>query len=374
MNDRRHLQQTVLHDRHLAAGARIGPFAGFEMPIQYQGGIVEEHQAARRRAALFDTCHMGEFLVVGEGALRDLQRLLTCPLANLRQGRCRYSLMCNEQGGVIDDLLVYRLAEDQFMLVVNAAGRRRDWQWLREQVGAETRLIDQSDTVAKIDLQGPLAPSIAESVLEHSIRDLVYFAFHENLYQGEDLLVSRTGYTGEIGFEFYCSTGLAGALWDDCLRQGATPAGLGARDTLRLEMGMPLYGHELHDQRNAAEAGLGRAIADDRWFVGADQIRNPSLSRQKLRGLALNDRRAARAGDPVLAVDGRTVLGTVTSGSFAPSLGYAVALAYIDRAAAIVGDPVLIGGRRQLSGKIVSPPFYREGTARAETGRFFPDV
>lgn len=364
------LCRTPLYQRHLDAGAKMASFGGFKMPIQYQG-IVEEHLSTRRESALFDTCHMGEFRVEGPGALNDLERLVTCPVADLREGRCRYGLLCNEKGGVIDDLLVYRLARDSFMLVVNAGTRGNDWAWINDKIGNQTRLLDESEATAKIDLQGPKAPVIADELLDETIAGMVFFSFRNNSFKGESLLVSRTGYTGEIGFEFYGSPDLITALWDDCLASGAIRAGLGARDTLRLEMGMPLHGHELDEERNAGESGFSRAIADDKNFIGSESVRNSGFHRQRLCGVSLPGRRAARSGQTILDVSGINEIGTVTSGSFAPSLNHAVALAYIDsEEASIEAEVRIAGGRRELNGKIVELPFYRQATGRTKMERF----
>ncbi len=366
------LRRTPLYRQHLRLGARMAPFGGFEMPIQYRG-IVEEHQAARRQAALFDTCHMGEFHLSGTTAVADLQRLLTCQVETLPVGRCRYGLLCNEAGGVIDDLLLYRLATDEFMLVGNSARRQPDWLWLRRHVGRQTRLLDQSEEIAKIDLQGPAAVPIAVRLMGEPIDNMVFYSFRKNRYRDREILLSRTGYTGEIGFELYLPVDLAEPLWNDCLELGAAPAGLGARDTLRLEMGMPLHGHELSENRVAGEAGLGRAIAADKKFVGSDKVHDKSLLKQSLQGILLTDRRAARQGQTVLRAEDEREIGTVTSGSFAPSLGRAVALAYLDRETAKVGDRILVAaGRRRLEGQVVEPPFYRKATGRAKLARFMP--
>ncbi len=370
MNHTRKLNRTVLHSQHLHLGARMGPFGGYELPIQYRG-IVDEHLAARQQAAVFDTCHMGEFRLTGPNATADLERLLSCDVQNLSAGRCRYGLLCNENGGVIDDLLVYRLTEDQYMLVVNSSTADRDREWVEQHISSDTSFADDSATTAKLDLQGPSAPALAKELLGRSIEHLIFFSFHENHYQNQKILVSRTGYTGEVGFEIYCPLELAEDLWKSCIELGAVPSGLGARDTLRLEMGMPLYGHELNEDRNAGETGFSHAIAEFKDFIGSGSVRNRELLQQRLSGIALPGRRAAREGNSVLNFENEKQIGVITSGCFAPSLGHPIALAYIDRDYAEIGGQVKINcGRRELTGEVVDLPFYRDGTVRLKLSRF----
>jgi aminomethyltransferase len=360
------MKQTPLHEQHLKLGARMAPFAGFDMPIQYTG-IIHEHQATRTSAAVFDTCHMGEFQLRGSSVLTDLERIVTCRLSDLPPGHCRYGLMCNVEGGVVDDLLVYRLADNEFMLVVNAGTRAKDYQWLCSHLSSASEIRDCSDETAKIDLQGPDAPRIAQILLDAPIDGMVFYSFARNAINGEPVLVSRTGYTGEVGFEFYGTAPIIIGAWQRCLELGAWPAGLGARDTLRLEMGMPLYGHEWCESRNASESGFTHAFALDKEFIGADAVRRTPASR--LCGIRVSGRRAVRAGDEVL-LDGRKV-GEVTSGSFAPSLQVPVALAYVRADVAGEGTPLTLRHHdRQFDGTVVPLPFYTSGTARKRLSRF----
>ena len=358
------MQRTVLHPEHAALGARMAPFAGFEMPIQYDS-ILAEHRATRRHVAVFDTCHMAEFLIRGRAAVAALERLLSCDVADLPVGHCRYGLLCNEQGGVIDDQILYRLGGADFMMVANAGRRGRDMGWLRSQLPGGAAIEDVSDETAKIDIQGPGSARLLLPLLDEPLAPLRYYTFRRSAYRGETVLVSRTGYTGEIGFELYCPAGLARALWQDCLGRGAQPAGLGARNTLRLEMGFPLYGHELSEDTNAADSGLRRAMSPRKAFVGSDAVRRAASSpRQQLAGIVLSDRRAARQGDVIRGPDG-AVAGVVTSGSYAPSVGSAVALSYVTGSSTRVGASVQVDtGRRTLAATVSALPFYRGGTAR----------
>ncbi|MBL7115282.1 MAG: glycine cleavage system aminomethyltransferase GcvT [Kiritimatiellae bacterium] len=361
-------EKTPLHKTHCDAGARMMPFGGFDMPLQYSG-IVAEHRATRSEATLFDTCHMGEIRVRGPQAVRDLDRLLSASMATMLVGQCRYALMCTEDGGVIDDLIVYRMDQNEFFLVVNAGTRNSDFDWIQSQLSSDTHAVNESADTAKIDLQGPHAPQILQNLTSTNLASLRYFRWTQIAYAGRTILVSRTGYTGEIGFEFYSDANTAIQFWNDCAELGAVPAGLGARDTLRLEMGLPLYGHELSMNRNAGQSGLEFAIARDKAFVGSDSVQDTVSRNQTLCGIVLSGRRAARAGDRVQATDGRDI-GIVTSGSFGPSVGCAIALAYVETATATPESPVILAGAGRLQGTLTPTPFYKNGTARKPIGDF----
>ncbi len=362
-------ERTVLFDKHVALGARMAAFGGFMLPVQY-AGIMKEHAAARTAVAVFDTCHMGEFRIGGPRVVEDLERLISCHVATLSVGQCRYGLLCNVAGGVIDDLLVYRLAETEFMLVVNAGTQGFDYRWVTNHLSSGTRCENLSVETAKLDIQGPASPPLVQRLVGIPLAGLGYYRFLQAAYRGHPVLVSRTGYTGEIGYEVYSDGDTARSLWDDCLAAGAQPAGLGARDTLRLEAGLPLYGHELHERRNAAESGFTRALASGKDYIGAAAVRDPALAPQRLVGLACGGRQAARQGDAILAADGATV-GVVTSGSFAPTLGYAVALGYVAQAQAVPGAKLTVASARAaLPATIVPLPFYTQGTVRADVRTF----
>ncbi|MCL2218306.1 MAG: glycine cleavage system aminomethyltransferase GcvT [Chitinispirillia bacterium] len=359
------MKKTPLYNSHIALGAKMSPFAGFEMPLQY-GGIIKEHGAARGGAAVFDTCHMGEFRVCGGAAVRDLERVLSCDVADLRVGACRYGFMCNAGGGVMDDLIIYRMAESEFMLVVNAGTADGDFEWLAANVTGGTSLENISEKTGKIDINGPAAPKIVASMMSGPVTGLKYYGFAKNSCRGGEVIVSRTGYTGEIGFEIYCGADTVMDLWDDCIGRGAVPAGLGARDVLRLEMGYPLYGHELTAERCAAQAGFPRAVSRKKEFIGSDRVLDPAAAGQTLAGIALDGRRAARHGDALASQDGKTV-GVVTSGSFSPALGFAVALAYVDNVFSDIGTELrVISGKTEIPGKICELPFYKNATARSD--------
>lgn len=362
------MQQTPLQTRHEALGARLAEFAGWLMPIQYAAGILAEHQHTRENAGLFDICHMGEFRVRGPGAPAALDRLLARPCREQKPGTCRYNFLLSDQGTVRDDLLVYRLAVDEFYLVVNAGTAPADAVWISSQLGAAAEFADESAITAKLDLQGPEAFAVLADLGLPAAEIPGYYSWIRRTFLGVPMLISRTGYTGERGVELYMPMDAVGAVWDRFLAHPLVrPIGLGARDTLRLEMGYPLYGHELDLDTTPVEAGFGALVKTaDRDFVGrpALLVKEPV---KRLTGLRLDGRRAARAGMAVREAQGRAVIGRVTSGAFAPSLGYAVALAYLQGPAPLpAGTPVVIGdgAALQLSARVAPPPFYPNGTVR----------
>lgn len=362
-------KKTVLYDKHCELGAKMAPFGGFEMPIQYEG-IIREHHWTRTKASLFDTCHMGEFHISGPHAVSDLEKLLSCPVGSMQTGQCRYGFICNESGGVIDDQIIYRLGDNEFFMVVNAGTQKTDFQWLSSHLSADTAIEDLSSQTAKLDLQGPESAKIMQRIMKKPIDHLRYFRFMHNEYKGERILMSRTGYTGEIGFEVYLRNALSLTMWNDLISLGAHPAGLGARDTLRLEMGMPLYGHELDEETNPAQTGFSHSIATDKVFIGSDVVTATEKAPRRLIGLLLEGKRAARARDRILLESGQEV-GVITSGSFGPSVDHAVALGYIDKDLSSPGTPVTIQtGRQPLKAAVSELPLYKEATGRRKLADF----
>jgi aminomethyltransferase len=362
-------QKTVLYDRHCTLGAKTTTFGGFLMPLQYKS-ILTEHTTTRTAASVFDTCHMGEFFISGESCLNDLERLLSAPVESMKIGSCRYGFLCNSNGGVIDDQILYRLGEREFMMVVNAGTQANDFSWIQKNISEDTTLENRSEQTAKLDVQGPDSPRIVQRLVEEKIDELKYYRFHANRYRGTDIIISRTGYTGEIGFELYCPVERAVELFDELCESGVMPAGLGARDTLRLEMGYPLYGHELDETRNAGESGFARAIAPEKEFIGSDIVRDSSRHSDVLVGLQMKGRRAARSGDTVCSEQGEQI-GAVTSGSFSPSIHAAIALAYCCRGYHDTGTHVKINAARfSVDAEVVELPFYKDGTARKEIAKF----
>ncbi|MBG0776523.1 MAG: glycine cleavage system aminomethyltransferase GcvT [Desulfovibrionaceae bacterium] len=360
------LFKTPLHSWHLAQGAKTAPFAGWDMPIQY-AGILAEHKHTREAASLFDICHMGEFLVRGKDARAALSRIVTHNLDTLAPLKCRYGFLLNPEGGVLDDLIVYRLAEEEYMLVVNGACTASDFAWIADHLQGEAAMENVSDVTAKIDLQGPKSLDALDAtlgkVLGRSFRDLKYFNFLRLSFEGAPLIVSRTGYTGELGYELYVAAAKAVELWELVVADARVePAGLGARDTLRLEMGLPLYGQDLDTAHTPAEAGYEPLLSSPADYVGKGADR---AVRERLVALTVEGRRSPRHGDAVLAAGGSgESVGVVTSGSFAPSLGHAVALAYVRADASEAASFLVKGARAELGAVRADLPFYKEGTAR----------
>ncbi len=364
------LRKTPLHDEHASLGAKLVPFAGFAMPVQYPTGIQEEHRAVRRAAGLFDVSHMGEFRVRGPWALELVSRTTTNDPSALSVGQAQYSVMCLPDGGIVDDLIVYRLAEEDFRLVVNAANIEKDWRHLTGHAeGLEAELEDESEGVALLALQGPRAEEILAPLTRLDLPEIGFYRFREGEVAGVTGLVSRTGYTGEDGFELYLPAADAAGVWRRLLESGEDaglrPVGLGARDTLRLEMGYALYGNDIDERTTPLEAGLGWLVKLDKGdFVGRE-----ALLRQKedgpdrrLRGFRLTERGFPRAGYE-LRYRGEPS-GTVRSGTVSPSLGYGIGTAYLPPGAE-PGDPLAVVIRdREVAAEVARTPFYREGSLK----------
>ncbi|MCC9054107.1 glycine cleavage system aminomethyltransferase GcvT [Microbacterium sp. F2E] len=361
------LRTTPLHDRHAALGASFTDFGGWSMPVRYTSDLAEHH-AVRQAAGLFDISHMAEFTVRGVGAGAVLDHLLAGRISTMRVGKAKYSLLLDENGGVIDDVIVYRRGEDDFLVISNAGNRALVAAEFDRLVG-DIEIADISDDHALIAVQGPRAREIVEATagiddVTPSLADLGYYAWSGGTFRGDDLFIARTGYTGEDGFELLVANALAPALWDALLASGEplglVPAGLAARDTLRLEAGMPLHGHELSTDILPAQAGLGRVVAMDKDdFVGKDALAAASDDLPVLVGLTAEGRRAGRAGYAVLDAEGAPV-GEITSGALSPTLGHTIALAFVAPASAAVGTDLLIDVRgTRIPATVTALPFYR---------------
>ena len=357
-------KKTPLYDRHVAAGGKIVPFAGYLLPVQYPTGVIAEHMAVRTAAGLFDVSHMGELVFRGGDALKNLNHLLTNDFTSMYDGQVRYSPMCNDRGGCVDDLIVYKVREGAYLVVVNAANRDKDAAWMAQRLSGACEMEDISDSVAQLALQGPRSKEILLRLVgEESLPQKYYSFVREAEVGGIRCLVSRTGYTGEFGYELYCSAAEGPALWDLLLETGKDlgliPCGLGARDTLRLEAAMPLYGHELSDDITPLEAGLDFAVKMGKpEFVGkAGMEAKLPLTRVRV-GLEVTGRGIVREHQDVY-MDGQLV-GQTTSGTHCPFLGKAVAMAYLppERAAAGTAVEVDVRGRR-VAAKVVALPFYK---------------
>ncbi|MFQ5829112.1 MAG: glycine cleavage system aminomethyltransferase GcvT [Candidatus Methylomirabilia bacterium] len=356
------LRRTPLYPLHVKAGAKMVQFGGWEMPVQYSG-IIAEHRAVRARVGLFDVSHMGEFEVAGPEALLVLGRITTNDVAQLEVGRVQYSLLCTPEGGIVDDLTVYRLGADRFMLTVNAANIDKDWAWVTEHGKGKAEWRNVSTETALLAVQGPRAEKLLQRLADRDLMRLRYYCFEQGHVAGIPALISRTGYTGEDGFELYMSAADAERGWFALLQEGEpdgiVPVGLGARDTLRLEMRYALYGNDIDETTTPLEAGLGWVVKLGKGdFIGRQAIeREKSLGvRRKLVGFEMVDQAVARHGYRVLH-EGREV-GVVTSGSYGPSVDRYIGLGYVPLAHAEVGSEIEVEVRgTPKKARIAPTPF-----------------
>lgn len=356
--------KTPLYECHVQAEGKMVPFAGYILPVQYKTGVIAEHMAVRKAAGLFDVSHMGEVILEGRDVFKNVQNLVTNDCTSMVDGQVRYSPMCNEEGGVVDDLLVYRINHEKFMLVINASNRHKDIEWIRKHLSGDVRLSDISDETAMVALQGPMAKTILTRLASEDDLPAKYYTFRENVnVSGIRCMVSRTGYTGEEGYELCVKNEDAPRLWDLLLRtgkdDGLIPCGLGARDTLRLEAAMPLYGHEMDDNVSPLEAGLGFAVKmnkDD--FIGKKGIMERGEPKKTRVGLKITGRGIARENCPVYCED--KLIGKTTSGTHSPYFGYPIAMALVDADFAKTGTVLSVEVRgKKISAKIVPLPFYK---------------
>lgn len=357
--------KTPLYESHLALKGKMIPFAGYLLPVQYPAGVIAEHMAVRTKAGLFDVSHMGEILITGPDALKNINHLFTNDFTNMKDGQVRYSPMCYEGGGVVDDLIVYRYNEEKYFIVVNAANRHKDVEWMKAHLTGEAKLQDISDEFVQLALQGPLAHEILSKLTDESALPGRYYTFvKEVTAAGVKCLVSCTGYTGENGYELYCAPEDGVRLWNAILEAGEPlgliPCGLGARDTLRLEASMPLYGHEMDETINPLEAGLDFSVKMQKEdFIGKAGIeKNLPVSRKRV-GLKVTGRGIVRENCPVFL--GERQIGVTTSGTHCPYLGYPVAMALVkaDQTEAGTGVEVDVRGRR-VAAEITPLPFYKK--------------
>ena len=349
-------KKTCLYDKHVALGALMSPFGGFVMPIQYSN-IVDEHQAVRQQCGVFDVSHMGEVLISGPDAERYVNHLFTNDVRQMPVGKILYGMMCYEHGGVVDDLLVYKLADHRFFLVINAANIDKDWDWIQQQaVGYEVTLEHQSDRYGELAIQGPKAEEVMEKVLGIPCQELSFYTFK----QLDEVIVSRTGYTGEDGFEVYASPQYINDCWDKLMAAGVKPCGLGCRDTLRFEVGLPLYGDELSADITPVMAGLGIFVKLDKpEFIGREALARQKAEgpQKKLVGIELQDKAIPRHGYTVLK-DGAPI-GEVTTGYHTISTDKSVCMALVDAAYAALGTEVEIQIRKKtFPGVVCKKRFY----------------
>lgn len=353
------LKKTALHEAHRRGGAKLIAFVGWEMPLHF-GSILDEAKTVRASCGMFDVSHMGRFFVAGQEAANELNRLFTMDVAGLKVGQVRYGLLCNEQGGIIDDGTVARLSESYFLIVINAARREADFEWIKQHLSENTQLLDQTFETAMIAVQGPDAMAIVDGLVDGNdkLSELKRFRWGEFSLTGVRCQISRTGYTGEDGVEIICPSEEAKRIWDALRAKGVQPCGLGARDILRLEAGMCLYGHDLTEDITPAEADLMRFVAMGKEFIGRKAITEQleqSIKRKRV-GLRLQTRAIAREGTTVLH-NGRPI-GFVTSGAFSPHLNTSIAMAYVAVEFSEVGTRLQVMVRETLQdAEVVSMPF-----------------
>jgi aminomethyltransferase len=354
-------RRTPLFDRHVALGARMVPFGGWDMPVQY-AGVIPEHKAVRAGVGIFDVSHMARLSFGGPDALALLEEVFTNSVAGMKDMQVRYGLVCNEAGGILDDVLVYKWPYG-YAMVVNAGNREKILAWLGERkAGRNVTIQDQTFDTTMIAAQGPRAVEAVAGLFAADVAALKYYYAVPTRYRDKGCVVSRTGYTGEDGFETMVPNALGQTLWDELMGRGAVPCGLGARDTLRLEAAMPLYGHELSEEINPIQAGLGWAVKPDKGpFVGRDALAAAAQDQSKpVRiGLVLEGKRAAREGCPIQTPDGKSI-GTVTSGSYTPHLDRSIAMGYVPRDQSAPCTALRIDFKGTTAPAAVAPlPFYK---------------
>ncbi len=359
------LKTTPLLDEHRSLGAKLAPFGGWLMPIQYSG-IIAEHNWCRSSSSLFDICHMGEFMIHGDPRDIGLENILTADLSSMVLGSCHYAFMCDESGGIIDDVIIYRIKKDEWMLVVNAVATPGDDAHLRANLRTSAKMENVSSRLGKLDLQGPLSRDVLKKIAGNGIEKLDYYTFGYFPVLGENIIISRTGYTGELGYELYISNDKVAFFWKKLLQdERVRPAGLGARDTLRLEVGYPLYGQDIDRTVTPFEAGLGAFVHTDKDFIGKSAIlkKRDDGIRKKLTYFVTNSRRSPRHNYKIYA--GGKKAGVVTSGSFSPSLGCGIGMGYIEGQYDKIGSAITIKeGDIEISATITRRPFYKKGTAK----------
>ena len=360
------MRKTVLHDRHVALGARVIDFHGWLLPVQYEG-VLAEHRHCRSAAVVFDTSHMGQFLIQGPAVAAALSAICTQNAQALPAGRCRYGFLLNERGGILDDTILMRLGEDEFLLVVNAGTLADDLRWLQSHLFADVELTDLSAAAwGKIDLQGPASFDVLSPLVDTDLTRLPYFGVTRAVCEGRSVTLSRTGYTGELGYEIMAAGDDLGAVFDRLVAAEAVrPAGLGARDSLRLEMGYPLYGQDISPEYNPHAAGLVQFVSGDHEFLGSAALRAAAQTAptRTLAAFKAASRRRANPGNEILR-DGEAV-GVVTSGAFSPSLDVSIAMGYVRTDLAEPGTELTVQTDRAEMPVIVGEmPLYRQGTCR----------
>ena len=357
------LKSLVLHQKHIELGGRMVPFAGYQMPIQYSG-VVEEHMRVREAVGIFDVSHMGEFYIQGEGSLELIQKISSNDASKLDIGKAQYSCMPNENGGIVDDLIIYKMSEDGYMLVVNASNIEKDWNWISECNTRNVQMQNQSDKMCLFAIQGPKAISTLQRISDFDLSAVEYYSFVVGEIGGiKNVIISATGYTGSGGFELYVDNANALELWEAVMdsgkEEGILPIGLGARDTLRLEKGFCLYGNDIDDSTSPLEAGLGWITKFTKDFINSDALKKQKEEgvKRRLVGFVMTERGIPRSGYEMLSVDG-SVIGTVTSGGQSPILEKGIGMGYVPKEYSKKGTAIKIQIRKkQVTAEVVKVPF-----------------
>lgn len=359
------MKQVALNDTHETLGAKMVSFAGYSMPVQYEG-VTAEHETVRKALGVFDVSHMGEFLALGDGAIDLLQLVCSNDIAKIKVGQAQYNCLPNDKGGIVDDLLVYRIREKEYLLVVNASNIEKDWEWIKKHNSFNADLKNISDGYSLLAIQGPEAVEAMQSLTNTDLSAIKFYHFEVAPFAGIDrVIISATGYTGSGGFEIYCKNADTNQLWDKIMEAGADfgikPIGLAARDTLRLEMGYCLYGNDIDETTSPIEANLGWITKFNKDFINSDQLKQQKETgpTRKLVGFELNERGIPRQGYDIVDSDGN-VIGVVTSGTQAPTVGKGIGLGYVPTAMATPGSQIFIQVRKKaLPATVVKLPFYK---------------
>jgi len=355
------MKNTALTSTHEALGAKMVPFAGYNMPVQYDGVNIE-HEAVRKDCGVFDVSHMGEFLVEGAHALDLLQKVCSNDASKLTIGKAQYTCLPNDDGGVVDDLIIYKLKEEQYLLVVNASNIEKDWNWISSKNDMGATLRDISEDYSLLAIQGPNAVEKMQALTSHNLSAIKFYSFEVGDFAGiKNVIISATGYTGSGGFEIYCKNSDVKQIWDKVTEAGAKPIGLAARDTLRLEMGYCLYGNDISDTTSPIEAGLGWITKFTKEFTNSEALKAEKERgpKRKLIAFELDERGIPRHDYKIVDADGNAI-GIVTSGTMSPSLNKGIGLGYVPTELAVTGTKILIQIRKKaVSATIVKPPFYK---------------
>jgi len=369
ISENKRLKNTPLHQTHKELNARLVPFAGWEMPVQYTG-VIEEHLNVRKACGLFDVSHMGEIEISGPKALEAVQAITTNDASKLKEGQIQYTLLCYPEGGVVDDITLYKFSGTRYMLCVNASNTEKDFNWIREKAGHLADIRDLSNNFGQLAIQGPLSVEILQNTCNLDLSLIRYYHFREGNIAGVDAIISRTGYTGEDGFEIYVPWDKTVKAWQALMEAGRgfgiKPAGLGARDTLRLEMGFPLYGNELDENTTPLEAGLDRFVKFDKpHFIGKDELEKQARQgiNRRLVGLEMTEQGIPRSHHNIIA--NNRIVGNITSGTMSPTLGRGIGMGYVETAFTPIGTELGVEIRGKIKGaRVAKTPFYTKKTVR----------